>query len=225
MKESHGDTQQRVVQIIKVLRKVTRGMMQPASASIIERYGKNPYLILIACLLSLRTKDTTSLPASLRLFAKARTPQKMITLPALSIEKLIYPVGFYRTKAKRIRSISKELIDRFGGNVPKTYDELISLNGVGLKTTNLVLGEAFGIPALCVDTHVHRISNRLGLVKTKTPEKTEEALQKVVPKRYWVEFGKLLVVWGQNICVPISPHCSTCAIADLCPRIGVKRSR
>ena len=225
MKQSHSGKRERALQIIKILRHATKGMLQPASGLIIDRYGKSPYLILISCLLSLRTKDTTSYPASCRLFAKARSPKGMLKLSISAIEKLIYPVGFYRNKASTLHTVSEDLLDRFDGKVPHSKDELMSLNGVGLKTANLVLGEAFDIPALCVDVHVHRISNRLGLIKTKTPEETEEALQKLIPKRYWVEYGKLLVTWGQNICVPVSPWCSSCAIADLCPRIGVKRSR
>ena len=141
------------------------------------------------------------------------------------IEKLIYPTGFYRKKAALLHEVSQDLIERFKGKVPKTEQELLSINGVGRKTANLVLGVAFDIPAICVDTHVHRVSNRLGLVKTKTVDETEIALKKILPPEYWVEYNHLLVVWGQNICVPISPKCSQCAIAQLCPRIGVTRSR
>jgi endonuclease-3 len=225
MKESRVERQARAVKIIKILQAATRDMLLPASTQIVARYGKDPYLILVGCLLSLRTQDTVSFPASCRLFAKAKTPKSMLKLPISTIEKLIYPVGFYRNKAKILHSMSKDLLERFGGKVPKTSDELLSIKGIGLKTANLVLGEAFGVPALCVDTHVHRISNRLGLVKTKTPEETERALQQIVPKKYWVEFGKLLVTWGQNICVPILPKCSECAISKLCPKIGVTKSR
>jgi len=208
-----------------MLRGATRGMPKTASSLIIDRYGKDPYLILISCILSLRTKDTTSYPASIRLFAKARSVKGMLKLSPKLIEKLIYPVGFYHTKAKTILAISQDLLDRFGGMVPKGERELLSLHGVGIKTANLVRGEAFDIPAICVDTHVHKISNRLGLVETKTPEQTEQALKELLPKRYWTEYGRLLVIWGQNICVPVSPFCSQCAIAELCPRRGVTRSR
>ena len=225
MKQSHSSVQQRAIKIIQMLRGATKRMPKTASTLIIERYGKSPYLILISCLLSLRTKDTTSYPASCRLFAKAKTPQRMLKLRLSAIEKLIYPVGFYRNKAKSILSVSEDIIDRFDGKVPNSKDDLLSLHGVGLKTANLVLAEAFDIPAICVDTHVHKISNRLGLVKTKTPDETESALRELLPKKYWIEYGRLLVIWGQNICVPISPFCSQCAIADLCPRIGVTRSR
>ena len=225
MKQSHSSAQQRAIKIIRMLRGSTKGMPETASTLIIDRYGKDPYLILISCILSLRTKDTTSYPASVRLFEKAKTPQAMLTLSPETIEKLIYPTGFYRNKAKVILTISKDLLDRFDGMVPKSEDDLLSLHGVGIKTANLVRGEAFDIPAICVDTHVHKISNRLGLVKTETPEQTEKALKELLPKQYWTEFGRLLVIWGQNMCVPISPFCSKCAIADICPRIGVSRSR
>lgn len=225
MKQSHSSVRQRVIKIIKVLRGATKGMPKPASLLIIERYGKDPYLILISCLLSLRTKDTTSYPASCRLFEHARTPQEMLALPISTIEKLIYPCGFYRNKAKSLHSVSEDLIERFDGKVPNSEEALLSVKGVGIKTANLVLGEAFDVPAICVDTHVHKISNRLGLIKTNTPEESEIALKKIVPRKDWTEFGRLLVAWGQNICVPISPFCSKCAIADLCPKIGVTTSR
>ncbi len=225
MKQSHSAVRQKVIKIIRLLRGATKGMPKPASSLIIERYGKDPYLILISCLLSLRTKDTTSFPASCRLFARAKTPKSMLKLSLSAIEKLIYPVGFYRKKARTIIAISSDLISCFDGKVPDSEEKLLSLNGVGIKTANLVLGEAFDVPAICVDTHVHKISNRLGLVKTNTPEETEVALKKLLPRRYWIEFGRLLVVWGQNICVPVSPLCSNCTIADLCPQIGVSKSR
>ncbi len=225
MNYSRSSVQHRVVSIIRMLRGATKGMQEPASSLIIKRYGKDPYLILISCLLSLRTKDTISFPASVRLFEHAKTPHAMLRVPIEDLEKVIHDTGFYRNKAKTLRSVSKDLIDRFGGKVPKSKEELLSIKGIGIKTANLVLGEAFGIPALCVDTHVHKISNRLGIVKTKSPEETEKALQSIVPKKYWIEYGRLLVVWGQNICVPIRPFCSNCAIADVCPRIGVTSSR
>ncbi len=219
------DVQERAVAIIKRLRVAVRGMERAASAQIVERYGRDPYLVLISCLLSLRTKDTVSLPASCRLFHYARTPQEMLALSQEKIQKLIYPTGFYRNKAKIVHQVSAELITKFGGKVPSNEQELRSIMGVGPKTAALVLGEGFGIPAICVDTHVHRISNRLGLVRTKTVEETEEALKRVIPRHYWIEYNHLLVMWGQNICVPVSPFCSKCPIADLCERNGVVRSR
>lgn len=181
--------------------------------------------MLIGCLLSLRAKDTASLPASLQLFKEAQTPQRLVQLPLRQIEKIIYSVGYYRSKAKQLKAVSHELLDRFGGKVPDTYDELISIKGVGPKTANLVLGEGFGKQALYVDIHVHRISNRLGLVKTSKPEETQIELEKIIPKRYWNEYSCLLVTWGQNVCVPISPFCSECPIYIECKRVGVTRHR
>lgn len=207
------------------LRRATRGMVPPASTSIIAQYGKDPYLILIGCILSLRTKDKVSLPAAMRLFEYARTPETILQLPLEAIEKLIYPVGFFRVKAQTIHRISAQIISGLGGKVPHAREELLSLHGVGLKTANLVLGEAFGIPAICVDTHVHKISNRLGLVNTKTPEQTEAALREILPEQYWIEYGRLLVTWGQNVCVPIAPLCSICVLSPICPKKGVSRKR
>ncbi len=204
MKESSHKTRKRISNIIRFLRTETRHMERPAATKIVEKYGKNPYLILISCLLSLRTRDTVSYPASVRLFARAKTPRAMLKLSPKTIEKLIYPVGFYRTKARSILSISEDILNRFKGKVPQSKEDLLSFKGVGLKTANLVLSEAFGIPAICVDTHVHRISNQIGLVKTKTPEQTEKKLIELLPKRYWSEFNSLLVMWGQNK-GPIAP--------------------
>jgi endonuclease III len=219
------DKKDRALAIIKILKKATKGMEQPASSAIVEKYGREPYLVLISCLLSLRTKDSVSFPASIRLFSEARTPEQMLKIPISKIEKLIYPTGFYHRKAKLLHEISQDLLDRFQGKVPDDFDQLLSINGVGRKTANLVLGVAFNIPAICVDTHVHRVSNRLGLVKTKTTEETEIELKKILPPQYWIEYNHLMVQWGQNICVPISPFCSKCAIYKLCPRIGVKKQR
>lgn len=200
-------------------------MVQPASVSIVAEFGKDPFLILVSCLLSLRTKDSVSLSASKRLFKCAKTPQQMLKLSVWQIEKLIYPTGFYHRKARLLHAVSSDLLARFDGKVPAHLDDLLSIKGVGRKTANLVLGMAFDIPSICVDTHVHRVSNRLGLVKTKTTQETELALKKIIPRQYWIEFNHLLVMWGQNICVPLSPFCSRCALFDVCPRVGVTRSR
>ncbi len=215
----------RAIKIIAILRQASKNMVRPATVSLIERYGRNPYLILVGCLLSLRTKDSVSLPAALRLFELATTPQDMIVIPLNTIMDLIYPVGFYRKKAALLLAISQELIQNFGGNVPDTREELLSLPGVGHKTANLVLSQGFNIPAICVDTHVHRIANRLGLVQSITPQETEEQLKKILPQKYWSEFNTLLVMWGQNICTPRSPRCSACPIAPLCPKKGATHSR
>lgn len=184
-----------------------------------------PYQVLISCVLSLRTKDSTTAEASKRLFKAADTPAGMIRLPARRIAKLIYPVGFYRNKAKFILAISRSIIRDFDGRVPDNLEDLLKLKGVGRKTANLVLGLGYNIPAICVDTHVHRITNRLGWVKTATPHETEEALKQIVPKRHWIRLNTILVAFGQNVCVPVSPFCSRCFVYARCKRIGVKRHR
>ena len=186
---------------------------------------KSPFLVLISCLLSLRTKDETTLPASERLFALAENPVEMLKLPAPEIEKAIYPVGFYKTKARTILNLCRDLLDRFDGQVPSDLETLLTFKGVGRKTANLVLVEGFDKPGICVDTHVHRISNRLGYVRTRTPEETEYALRRKLPVKYWKEYNALLVVWGQNRCKPVSPLCSTCPVNRVCRKAGVNVSR
>ncbi len=185
----------------------------------------DPFLILIGCILSLRTKDQTTAIATRKLFARARTPAGILRISPRRLENCIYPVGFYRTKARVIRQVCRDLIDKFDGRVPDEIDDLLTLKGVGRKTANLVVTEAYRKPGICVDTHVHRISNRWGLVGTSTPEKTETALRAVLPRRHWLEYNGLLVAFGQTICHPVSPWCSRCPIEALCPGIGVARSR
>ncbi len=216
---------ERAIEIIDMLREATKKMVEPAVTQIIVEYGRDPFLVLISCLLSLRTKDTVSLPASQRLFAIAKSPQKILNISVERLKKIIYPVAFYRKRAQQLHVVCQDLIERFDTRVPSSAEDLLSIKGVGRKTMNLVRGEGFGIPAICVDTHVHRISNRLGLVVTKTPQETEMALRKLLPQKYWTEYNRLLVMWGQNICVPVSPFCSRCAVADLCQKVGVKKSR
>ena len=181
--------------------------------------------MLIACILSLRTQDTTTGPASARLFAVADTPETLLRLSPLRIEQLIFPVGFYHTKARVLLGICRDLLDRFGGRVPDEIDDLLTLKGVGRKTANLVVTMGYGKPGICVDTHVHRISNRLGYVKTKAPEETEMALRATLPRRYWIGYNDLLVSFGQNVCAPVSPRCSVCPVRSHCRRVGVKTSR
>ena len=185
----------------------------------------DPFRVLIACILSLRTQDTTTGPAAARLFALADDPPAMLRLSSKQIEKAIYPVGFYRTKARAILGICRDLIDRFGGGVPDDLDQLLTLNGVGRKTANLVVTVGYGKPGICVDTHVHRISNRFGYVRTRTPEETEMALRQTLPRRFWIGYNDLLVSFGQNVCAPISPKCSACPVRALCRRVGVTSSR
>ena len=186
---------------------------------------RDPYQVLVSCLLSLRTKDKTTALASERLFRIAETAQEMLAIPLGRLEKIIYPVGFYRNKAKVIAGISKRIVEEFGGRVPDSLEGLLSLKGVGLKTANLVLGLGFQKPAICVDTHVHRISNRLGWVSTETPEESEAALKKIVPRRYWIDLNTILVTFGQNVCVPVSPFCTRCSVKALCKKRGVAKWR
>lgn len=213
-----------IEKIIEILRESVKEWKQPVVTQIAER-DRDPFRILISTILSLRTKDEVTKIASERLFSLARTPEEMLRLEEEEIERAIYPVGFYRNKAKTIKEICKVLIERYNGRVPDDIDELLKLKGVGRKTANLVITLGYNKPGICVDTHVHRISNRLGYVKTKTPEETEFALRGKLPKEYWIEFNDLLVTLGQTICHPVSPRCSICSISGYCDRVGVKRSR
>jgi endonuclease-3 len=180
------------------------------------RNGTDPFKILISTILSLRTKDQTTAQASDRLFKVADTSEKILKLSEEEIEKLIYPVGFYRNKAKIIKEISKILVEKFNSKVPDDLETLLSFKGVGRKTANLVLSEGFGKPAICVDVHVHRISNRIGLVKTKSPEETEFKLMEILPKKYWKDINFVLVAFGQTICIPVKPKCKECPIIKYC---------
>lgn len=185
----------------------------------------DPYCVLISTILSLRTKDDVTLQASVRLFNVASNPATMRKLSAAEIEKLIFPTGFYKTKAQRILEISQILMDKYGGKVPSTVEELLALPGVGIKTANLTLNLGFGIDAICVDCHVHQISNRMGWIKTSTPEESEKVLQTVMPKKYWIPLNELLVSYGQEVCTSVSPKCSMCPENESCPKVGVTRSR
>lgn len=189
------------------------------------RKKRDPYKVLISCLLSLRTKDEVTAKAQERLFREAETPKKMLELDTSKVEELIYPVGFYRNKAKVLQDVSRTIIDQYNGKVPDDLDELLKMKGVGRKTANIVITMGYGKPGICVDTHVHRISNRFGYISTRTPDETEMALRDKLPDKYWIEINDLLVTWGQNICKPISPLCSKCAVNDLCERVGVGKSR
>ena len=189
------------------------------------RIRPDAFKILISCLLSLRTQDKNTEIASTRLFAVADTPEQIVKLSTPRLEKLIFSSGHYHKKAQSLKHVSKVLINEFDSKVPNDKEKLLSIKGIGPKTANIVLAFAFGQDVLPIDTHCHRIPNRLGWVKTKTPEKTETALEKVLPKKYWDEFNGMFVLFGKEICQPISPWCSKCPVADLCPKIGVKRSR
>jgi len=198
---------------------------RPTAIGQLAERSRDPFRVLIACLLSLRTKDETTGPASQRLFALADSPETMLRLTPRQIERAIFPVGFYHTKARVVLGVSRDLIERFGGEVPASIDALLTLKGVGRKTANLVVTQGFNKPGICVDTHVHRISNRLGYVRTKTPEQTEMALRVKLPARYWIGYNDLLVAFGQNVCAPISPKCSTCPVRAICRRVGVTSFR
>ncbi len=207
--------------IVKVLRKEIRQWPVPA----IGRYVATPFTTLISCILSLRTQDRTTTAASDRLFAIADTPANMLATPVDVIERAIYPVAFYRVKARTIHKICDQLLASFGGKVPGNLEELLELPGVGRKTANIVITLGFRKAGIAVDIHVHRISNRLGYVRTKTPDDTEAALRKKLPRRYWIIYNDLLVAYGQNLCKPVSPFCSKCKIAVYCRRVGVKTRR
>ncbi|HEY8517037.1 MAG TPA: endonuclease III [Candidatus Binatia bacterium] len=210
--------------VLGILRREHDGWNAPVVTFISTSTG-DPYRTLTSCILSLRTRDEVTAKASERLFALADSPAKLAATPEDVLAKAIYPVGFYRTKARTLREIGRLLVERWAGRVPDEIDDLLTLPGVGRKTANLVLVEAYGKPGICVDTHVHRISNRWGYVKTKTPEQTEMALRAKLPAKHWLEINALLVAFGQTICHPTSPRCSVCPIARYCPRIGVVRSR
>lgn len=202
--------------IMKELLKVTKSMPMPVVTEIKLVTNRDAYKILISTMLSLRTKDSTTRDASMRLFEKAGNPKDMLKLSEEEIAKLIYPVGFYRVKAKNILEVSKTIIDYYNGKVPDEIDELLKLRGVGRKVANLVVTEAFDKYGICVDTHVHRISNRFGYVSTKKPEQTEFALRKKLPKKYWRVYNDTLVIYGQNLCKPINPLCNQCSVSKYC---------
>ncbi len=210
---------------IRLVRRAVRQWREPVVGVVARESARDPFRILIACVLSLRTKDRTTAEASARLFALADTPARMVHLPQRRIERAIYPVGFFRTKAKQIRAICRRLLDVYEGRVPDSIDELLTLSGVGRKTANLVVTVGYRKPGICVDIHVHRISNRWGYVRTKQPDDTEQALRRKLPRRYWITFNDLLVPYGQNLCQPVSPFCSRCPLTDFCDRVGVTRSR
>lgn len=182
----------------------------------------DPFLVLIACILSLRTNDKITYPATLRMLKLGKTPKDFSQVNADKLAEAIYPVGFYKNKAEQIIELSKILVEKYDSKVPDTIEELIKFKGVGRKTANLVLSEGFNKPAICVDVHVHRIFNRIGYVKTKTPEETEFALRKKLPQKYWIEINSLLVTHGQNVCKPTKPMCNICPIEKYCEKVGVR---
>lgn len=216
---------QNIDKIIKLLKKEVKDFENPVVSKIGE-IQRDPFKVLISCILSLRTQDKTTGPVSLKLFELADTPEKLAKMPLKKIQKIIMPVNYYITKSKRIKQIAKDIIEKYDGKVPDTFEELMKLKGVGRKTANIVMTYGFFkknyIP---IDTHCHRIPNRLGWVNTKTPEQTEFALKEILPKKYWQDFNDIFVLHGQNICTSISPFCSKCVINKYCPKIGIMNSR
>lgn len=211
--------------VLRILKKEIRKWKVPAVGVVAEQAIDRPFETLVSTILSLRTKDAVTEAASRRLLARAPTPDDVVLLSIREIERFIYPVGFYHTKAKNLVKTCQTILQEHGGKVPRSMDALLHLPGVGRKTANLVLTVGFGDYGICVDTHVHRISNLWGYVKTRSPEETEFALRKKLPKRHWKIFNDILVTFGQNLCVPVSPWCSKCAVARYCPKIGLHRSR
>lgn len=217
-------TNAQFITIWPILKRQVAGLRVPYLETFASR-RRDPFRTLISCVLSLRTQDKTTGEASERLFRLAATPEAMSRLSPKTIEKAIYPVGFYRVKARQIKNISRELVERYNSKVPDTIEELLTLKGVGRKTANLVITVGYSKYGICVDTHVHRITNRWGLVKTKNPNETELGLRETLPKRYWRELNGILVAFGQGICKPISPLCSVCKISGYCSKVGVTRKR
>ncbi len=211
------------IKVFALIQKQARKFKVPSVTQI--SLLNSPYKVLVSCILSLRTKDKTTIEASRRLFRVADNPRAMVKLSSARIEQVIFPVGFYRNKAKVILGLSRKINNNFKGKTPGKIEDLLRFKGVGRKTANLVLGLGFGIPAICVDTHVHRISNRLGWVKTEKPEETEMALRAIFPEKLWIGLNTTLVAFGQNLCLPVSPLCSICNAALICKRLGVEKSR
>ena len=197
----------------------------PAVNTVAEHYRRDPWAVLVSTIISLRTKDDVTLQASERLLKQATSPQKLAAMKESTVANLIYPAGFYRTKAGSLKKIAAILLEQYKGKVPANMDALLALPGVGRKTANLVLIEAFDLPGVCVDVHVHRISNRCGWLSSKTPDETEMILRKILPKKYWKGINALLVLYGQNLCRPVSPYCSLCVIKNHCKQVGVGKSR
>ena len=212
-----------IAEVVKELKKIVKGYRNPSVTEIAKK--NDPFAVLISCIISLRTRDGVTEPASTRLFALAKSPIELLNLSVSKIEIAIYPAAFFRNKAKSMKEMCKVLVEDYSGKVPDKLEELLKLKGVGRKTANLTLTLGHNKPGICVDIHVHRICNRFGYVKTKSPDETELVLRKILPKRFWKGFNGLLVSFGQNLCKPVSPFCTTCPIEKHCPKIDVARSR
>ena len=212
-----------IVEGLKKLKKAVRKFRTPSVTVIAKK--NDPFAVLVSCIISLRTRDEVTELASARLFALAKLPAELLELSNAKIEKAIYPAAFYRNKTKSLKELCQVLVKEYSGKVPDQLEELLKLKGVGRKTANLTLILGHNKPGICVDIHVHRISNRWGYVKTKSPNETEMVLREILPKRFWKGYNDLLVSFGQNLCKPVSPFCSSCPVEDQCPKIGVNRSR
>ena len=212
-----------IVEGLKKLKKAVRKFRTPSVTVIAKK--NDPFAVLVSCIISLRTRDEVTELASTRLFALAKLPAELLELSNAKIEKAIYPAAFYRNKTKSLKELCLVLVKEYSGKVPDQLEELLKLKGVGRKTANLTLILGHNKPGICVDIHVHRISNRWGYVKTKSPDETEMVLREILPKRFWKGYNDLLVSFGQNLCKPVSPFCSSCPVEDQCPKIGVNRSR
>jgi endonuclease III len=212
-----------IAEVVKELKKAVKGFRTPSVTVIAKK--NDPFAVLISCIISLRTRDDVTESASARLFELVKSPAELMKLSDAKIEKAIYPAAFFRNKAKSMKEMCKILVKEYSGKVPDRLEELLKLKGVGRKTANLTLTLGHNKPGICVDIHVHRICNRLGYVKTKSPDETEIVLREILPKRYWKGFNDLLVSFGQNLCKPVSPFCGSCLILHTCPQIGVIRQR
>lgn len=215
---------EQIHEAMAILVEAVKGWVTPA-VTIVATQGRDPFKVLVSCILSLRTKDKTTAEASERLFALAGSAAELANLAPEVVERAIYPVGFYRNKALQIIEISRQIVAQYGGRVPDDLEELLKFKGVGRKTANLVLTLGYAKPGICVDIHVHRITNRWGYLKTPNPDATEQALRRQLPPQYWIPINDLLVTFGQNQCTPVSPHCSSCPLARLCDRVGVVKFR
>jgi endonuclease-3 len=204
-----------IPKVIEILKKHYESWNAPV-VTLVAEHTHDPFKVLVCALLSTRTRDETTAEVCRRLFKRVKTPQDILSMPLKELEELIYPVGFYRNKARHLKELARRLIEDFGGGVPDRIEDLLSLPGVGRKVANLVLADGYGIPAICVDTHVHRITNRWCLIKTKSPQQTERELSKVLPKDYWIVINRLLVAFGQRICTPTKPKCDICPVEEFC---------
>lgn len=213
--------------ISDVIKKVA-GAVSIYNIPVLEKFNemtKDPYWVLISCILSLRAKDETTEKVARSLYETAKTPRQVLHIPLKKMEKIVYRSGFYRVKARNVLDITRIILEKYHGKVPDSIDELLTIKGVGRKTANLVVTVAFNKPGICVDTHVHKISNRWGYVRTKTPDETEMKLREILPEKYWIKFNMWLVLFGQNVCLSVSPLCSSCPLNRLCPKAGVVKHR